>query len=35
MCAFMDLSKAFDTIDHKLSSGELAKLVQFQNPSVK
>ena len=35
MCAFMDLSKAFDTIDHKLSSVEFAKLVQFENPSAK
>ena len=35
MCAFMDLSKAFGTIDHKRSSGGYAKLVQFQNPGVK
>ena len=30
MCAFMDLSQAFDTIDYKRSSGELAKLVNFK-----
>ena len=35
MCVLMDLSKAFDKIDHKLGSREQAKLVQFQDPSVK